>query len=316
LKIVVTGASGFVGRELMSHLCNNERYSIVAVTRSSKATFPPNVHKVIVSDICSDAGCNAVANAARDADAVVHLSALTPRSENSKEQFEQVNSQATGLLARAVSANGLPHFIYLSSAHISGATTTENAIDELSPVRLTESDFYGHSKLSGETFLRRKLERSSTRWTIIRPPLVYGPGVKGSLSKLSRSVARGLPLPLGSIKNNRRDLIGLRNLASFIELCLNHPASKNEVFVIRDGQPVSTFELVAGMASAAGRRSTMIPMPKRFLEFVGRVSGTADAVQRLVGDYRIDDSKARTLLGWKSVYSMDGELQRMMASFS
>ena len=151
-------------------------------------------------------------------------------------------------------------------------------------------------------------------YTIIRPPLVYGPGVKGSLAQLTRAVLGGVPLPLGSVTSNRRDMIGVRNLAQFIICCAEHSGAAAQVFTICDGAPLSTRGLIEAIARAAGRRAVVFPMPVSLLHAAGAMTGKSAFIARLTADYRIDDAKARQLLGWTPETEVGFDIARMAAS--
>lgn len=149
----------------------------------------------------------------------------------------------------------------------------------------------------------------------IRPPLVYGPGIKANFAALMRAVQKGWLLPLGAIQN-KRSLVALDNLVDFIVTCITHPKAANQTFLISDGQDLSTTELVYGMAKAAGVPARLIPLPVWALEWAGRLLGKGDAVQRLTGNLQVDSSKARVLLGWEPIVSVQEGLQRVFAGNS
>ena len=144
---------------------------------------------------------------------------------------------------------------------------------------------------------------------VIRPPLVYGPGVKGNFLRMIQWVRKGMPLPLGAV-NNKRSLIALDNLVSFIVHCIGHPKAGNEVFLVSDGEDVSTTELLQRVAKAFGKRPRLIPVPVRVMSFVAGLVGKKDVANRLFGSLQVDSSKASALLGWSPVIDMDEQLKK------
>ena len=177
---------------------------------------------------------------------------------------------------------------------------------------VVQQDAYGHSKHEAEQGLRQLSADTGMEVVIIRPPLVYGPGVKANFAALMRAVHRGWPLPLGAV-HNRRSLVALDNLVDFIVTCITHPQAANQTFLVSDGQDLSTTELVSGMAQAAGVPARLLPVPVWALQMGGSLLGKGDAVQRLCGNLQVDISKARSLLGWVPPVTVEEGLRRAMA---
>lgn len=311
MTIVITGASGFAGQELVSCLTGNQEHEVVAVLRRPGSGLTGQSQHLLISDLCDQAACEQIAARAGKTGVIVHLAALTPGAGHASTDFHRVNTLATGNLMRAAVAAGVPRLIYLSSTHASSTLSAGWAIDEDSPV-VASAAAYGTSKLGGENALKDLAKDSQTQWTIVRAPLVYGPGAKGSLAMLARAVVRGVPLPLGSITNNARDMIGLRNLAAFLQLCAGSKRAANEVFVVRDGEPVSTRHLIEHIAQAAGRPARLVPCPPALLNAAARGLGAKAMVERLLGDHRVNDAKARHVLGWQAVQPLSFDLKRMV----
>jgi nucleoside-diphosphate-sugar epimerase len=164
--------------------------------------------------------------------------------------------------------------------------------------------------MEAEQGLRRIASKTGMELVIIRPPLVYGPGVKANFASLMRVVQSGWPLPLGAI-HNQRSLIGLDNLVDFISICINHPKAANQTFLISDGEDLSTPELIRAMAQAAGVRVQLVSVPLWVLEIAGRLTGKSDAVQRLCSNLQIDNTKAILLLAWKPKFTIEQGLHRI-----
>ena len=302
-----------MGRELVAGLSQSSTHEVIAVSRRPLPRLAAGCEQLLISDLSDPAACEQIASRAKDGGTLLHLAALTPGTKHSDADFERVNAAATGHLMRAAIAAGVPRFIYLSSTHACGALSGSHPIDEDSPVDETSGDAYGASKLAGEVAVKSLGQGTGTHWTIVRAPLVYGPGAKGSLALLARAIMRGIPLPLASLTGNARDMIGVRNLSTFLQLCVSHARAANETFVVRDGDPISTRRLTEDIALAAGIQARLVPCPAALLKLAGRAVGAAPMVERLLGDHRVNDAKARKLLGWRAPAPMTFDLQRMVA---
>jgi nucleoside-diphosphate-sugar epimerase len=303
MKVLVTGANGFVGRALGEALVN-KNWPVTLVSREQ--TDP---EFVAIGTI--DAATN-WATALRQCDAVVHLAArvhvMHDTSENPLEAFREVNVRATLNLAQQAAATGVKRFIFVSSVKVNGESTRPGRpfteADTPNP-----QDAYGVSKHEAEQGLRQIAAATGMELVIVRPPLVYGPGVKANFANLMRAVQKRWPLLLGNI-HNQRSLVALDNLVDFIITCITHPKAANQTFLISDGQDLSTTELVRGMALAASVPARLLPVPVWALELAGRLLGKGDAVQRLCGNLQIDSSKARKILGWNPKVSFQEGLRR------
>jgi nucleoside-diphosphate-sugar epimerase len=210
--------------------------------------------------------------------------------------FRRVNVQGTLRLAAQAAQAGAQRFVYISSIKALGEETQlGQAFTEESPTQ--PLDAYGVSKLEAEQGLRELAAQTGLEVVIIRPPLVYGPGVKANFAALLRAVQRGMPLPLGAV-HNARSLVGLDNLVDFVVTCATHEAAANQTFMVSDGQDMSTVELIRGIALGAGVKPRLLPVPVWALKAVAGVLGKGDAMQRLCGNLQVDVTKARTVLGW------------------
>jgi nucleoside-diphosphate-sugar epimerase len=222
--------------------------------------------------------------------------------------FRSVNVEGTLNLARQAAAAGVKRFVFVSSVKVNGEITEPGrAFTEADAP--DPQDAYGQSKHEAEQGLRQTAIDTGMEVVIIRPPLVYGPGVKANFAALMRAVQRGWPLPLGAV-HNQRSLVALDNLVDFIITCITHPQAANQTFLVSDGQDLSTTELVRGMAQAAGVPARLLPVPVWALQAAGSLLGKGDAVQRLCGNLQVDISKARTLLGWVPLVSVVEGLRR------
>jgi nucleoside-diphosphate-sugar epimerase len=309
MKCLLTGANGFVGKALSTELWRHG-HVVRAATRSAM-TAQKDIEQVLVAAIDSNTQW---APALHEVNVVIHLAArvhvMGDRVANPLATFRQINTQGTLNLARQAAAAGVKRFVFISSVKVNGESTqpgqpfTES--DATNP-----QDAYGVSKQEAEQGLRTIAAQTGMEVVIIRPPLVYGPGVKANFAALMRAVQRGWPLPLGAI-HNQRSLVALDNLVDFIMTCCTHVQAANQTFLVSDGQDLSTTQLVRGMARAAGVPARLLPVPVWALHAGARLFGKGNAVQRLCGNLQVDISKARQLLGWTPPVSVDEGLRRAM----
>lgn len=223
-------------------------------------------------------------------------------------EFRVVNVAGSLNLARQAAEAGVKRMVFVSSVKVNGeySLSGQPFTEESVPA---PADFYGVSKLEAEIALRSLAQETGMELVIIRPPLVYGPGVKANFAALLHAVKAGWPLPLASV-NNQRSLVGLDNLVSFIETCAVHPHAAGETFLVSDGQDLSTPELIRRMAYAAQVPARLLPIPAWFLESGASLLGKREAVRRLCGNLQVDIAKARDLLGWSPPCSIDDGLRR------
>lgn len=305
MKICVTGATGFVGSALCDAL-EGAGHSIVKVVRTG--TEPC---MVAVGDIdASTSWGNAVAGC----DVVVHLAArvhvMQEIAADPESLFDTVNRVATRNLALAAAHAGVKRFVFISTVKVNGESTTPGHpfVETDAPA---PQDAYARSKYQAEEELKRLAQQHGMEWVIIRPPLVYGPGVKANFAALVNAVAKGWPLPLGSI-HNQRSLVALDNLADFIACCTQHPKAANQTFLISDGHDLSTPELVRQLAQAAGVTARLPRIPVALLKLAAALMGKKGAVERLSDNLQVDISKAQTLLQWVPSASIAQGLARVV----
>jgi nucleoside-diphosphate-sugar epimerase len=311
--ILVTGATGFVGGALVSRLLADSptRHLHVAV-RKADVVWPEQVSVSLVGELLADTDWSAALKGAKQ---VVHSAArvhvMSDKSADPLAEFRRVNVAGTLNLARQANAVGVRRFVFLSSVKVNGeATLPGHAFTEHdSPA---PQDPYGQSKHEAEMGLRQLAAETGMEVVIIRPTLVYGPGVKANFAALMRAVQRGWPLPLGAVQN-QRSLVALDNLVDLIVTCLHHPAAANQTFLASDGQDLSTGDLVRGMARAAGVSARLWPVPVSALKVVSGALGRGATMQRLCSNLQVDISKASNLLGWVPPVCLDEGLRRAMA---
>lgn len=311
-KVLVTGATGFVGRALVDALARQHGVRVRALLRRADSRFAEGVEPSLCADLAGAvdfrplvAGCTSVIHTA----ARVHVMQTGPA--DAPDAFHRLNVAVTERLASAAAVAGVRRFVFLSTIKVNGEQTARTAAFTAHDVP-NPQDPYAVSKWQAELALRRIAAATGMQVVIIRPPLVYGPGVRANFAALMRGVARGLPLPLGAI-DNRRSLIALDNLVDFILTCLAHPAAANETFVVSDGEDLSTPELVRRMARAMGRPARLLPVPESFLLASAALFARRAAAERLCGSLRIDGAKARALLGWRAPVKVDEGLRRAVA---
>lgn len=309
MKCLVTGANGFVGRALCTALIN-KGVSVRAATReTSDALSCSDVVKINGIDANTDWTV-----ALKDVDTVVHLAArvhmVNDTSIDPLTEFRRINVDGTLTLARQAAAVGVKRFLFISSIKVNGEMTQEGQ-PYTEEDRPAPQDAYGLSKLEAEVGLQQIAAATGLEIVIIRPPLVYGPGVKANFATLMHAVKAGWPLPLGAIKN-LRSLVALDNLVDFIVNCTNHPQAANQTFLISDGHDLSTTDLVRGLALAAGVSAWLLPIPVPVMRRVANFLGKDDVINRLCGNLQVDISKAKNLLGWEPPIAVEDALNRVI----
>ncbi|WP_342621077.1 SDR family oxidoreductase [Rhodoferax sp. GW822-FHT02A01] len=307
MRVLVTGAGGFVGRELCAELMRR-RYEVRAALRTRSDQAIGNV-QVPVGGLDAATDWSA---ALREVDVVVHLAArvhvMNETDANPIEKFRQINVDGTLHLARSAARAGVKRLVYISTVKVNGEATSPNKpyteADAIAP-----QDPYAVSKAEAECGLKLIAQSTPLEVVIIRPPLVYGPGVKANFAALMRAVARRWPLPLASV-HNRRSMVSLGNLVDFIVTCINHPQAANEIFLVSDGDDQSTPDLIRGLARAQGVQPRVFPFPLSILQAIAALAGKRMAVERLCGNLQVDISKARNVLQWTPPVSVEEGLRR------
>jgi nucleoside-diphosphate-sugar epimerase len=310
--IVVTGANGFIGSNLVRYLLL-VGFDVRACARKKIDLFDNSSLQFYFYKIDDDARFQPVLQGAQ---AVVHAAArvhvLKDASFDPLAEFRTVNVEGTLRLARDAAAAGVKRFIFLSSIGVNGITTVvDEPFTEMQ--RSRPHNAYALSKFEAEQGLKKIAAETGLEVVIIRPPLVYGCNAPGNFGDLMRVVQRGWPLPLGAV-HNQRSMVAVDNLVDFIVTCISHPQAANQTFLVSDGQDLSTTELVRGMAQAAGVPARLLPVPVWTLKAGASLLGKGDAVQRLCGNLQVDTSKARSLLGWVPPVSVGEGLRRAMGA--
>lgn len=310
--VLITGVSGFVGSAVVGRLAIHSEFTPRAALRQVNHHLPPTVDVIQVGDLTPDTDWNA---ALQDIDVIVHTAArvhvMQDTATDSLIEFRRVNVEGTLNLARQAVAAGVKRFVFISSIKVNGEGTSLGkpylANDPPAPV-----DPYGISKMEAEQGLQRLASETGMDVVMIRPPLVYGPGVKANFQSMMRWLDKGIPLPLGMI-HNKRSLVALDNLVDLIITCIDHPAAANQTFLAGDGEDLSMTELLQRMAKALGKSARLIPVPAKLLELGATLLGKRAIAQRLCGSLQVDISKAQDLLGWTPPISVDEGLRRAAA---
>ena len=313
MKILLTGATGFVGQALTHHL-DKQRFGIVAAIRQPKSVFPINIKQVQTGDLLPDTNW---ANALSGIDVVIHLAArvhvMQDTAADPLAEFRKVNTDATLNLANQAVAAGVSRFIFLSSIKVNGETSLLGIPFTADDVH-TPIDPYGFSKYEAEQGLKGIAAETGIEVTIIRPSLVYGPGVKANFLYMMQWLHKGIPLPLGAI-HNQRSLVALDTLVELIRTCIDHPAAANQTFMVSDGEDLSTTQLLQRMGQALGKPARLLPIPQGLLTNTLKLLRKEDIARRLCGSLHVDISKTRELLGWQPVISVDAALAKTAQHF-
>jgi nucleoside-diphosphate-sugar epimerase len=308
---LITGATGFVGSGVVARLSAGGVETLACV-RGDLVAMPERVRVVPVAELTANTDWRQILAGVKS---LVHLAArvhvMNDTEADPLTAFRAVNVDGTLNLARQAAAAGVKRFVFVSSVKVNGESTSPGRAFTEADVP-NPQDAYGQSKHEAEQGLRQLSANTGMEVVIIRPPLVYGPGVKANFAALMRAVQRGWPLPLDAV-HNQRSLVALDNLVDFIITCITHHQAANQTFLVSDGQDLSTSELVRGMAQAAGVPARLLPVPVWALQAGASLLGKGDAVQRLCGNLQVDISKARSLLGWVPPLSVEEGLRRAMA---
>jgi nucleoside-diphosphate-sugar epimerase len=304
-RILVTGANGFIG----SHLCpflTDKGYEVIVAVRAGGGPHAGLGQVVHVSDVGPDTDWS---EALKDVSAIVHLAGRAHRMNESPEEasrlHEQINTQGTLNLARQARDAGVRRLVFLSTVKVNGETTDETPFSESDEPH--PSGPYAESKWRAEQGLNEIAAGSDFEIVIIRPPLVYGPGVRANFLALLKAVDKGIPLPLARIRN-KRSMVGVRNLAHLIECCLRRPEAAGNVFLVSDDCDVSTPELIRAMAECLQRRARLILFPMWLLRGAAKLAGKTGQFDRLTESLTVSVAKAREVLDWTPPFSFHDEL--------
>ncbi|NOY71744.1 MAG: SDR family oxidoreductase [Gammaproteobacteria bacterium] len=314
MRLLLTGATGFLGAAIAKRLMSDANHELVLAVRRVLPGHVLNVKSVLVGDLSAATDW---ASALSGIDVVVHTAArvhvMNDNATDPLDAFRKVNFEGTMALAQQAVRAGVRRFVFISSIKVNGEETMPGkpftADDLPGPV-----DPYGVSKAETEQALRALSVETGIEVVIIRPVLVYGPGVKANFNSMMKWLSKGGALPLGSIYN-KRSLVALDNLVDLIVICIEHPAAANQVFLVSDGEDLSTTELLQRVGNALGVRARLLPVPAILIKFAAGLLGKHAMSQRLLGSLQVDISKTRELLDWAPPVSVDSALEKTARFF-
>nr|WP_305406488.1 SDR family oxidoreductase [Photobacterium leiognathi] len=310
MSIAITGASGFLGKNIVKKLA--EKYELSMLLRNPIVGYEQFFHQYDLTKGLSDN------KALQNIDVLIHCAArvhiMDDVSNNPLDDYREVNTKGTLNLARQAVDAGIKRFIFISSIKVNGESTQLNKPFKFDDQRSPE-DFYGQSKSEAEEQLLKLAEETGLEVVIIRPTLVYGPGVKANFALLLNLVSKGLPLPFGCIKDNKRSLVSVDNLVDLIVTCIDHPKAANQVFLVSDDNDVSTCEMVQQMAKAFGKSQWQLPIPTACYRLAGKSLGKEDVINRLLGSLQVDISHTKEMLGWKPPQTLEEGFKQTADAF-
>lgn len=319
MRVLVTGANGFVGAATVRRLLQDGAFEVRRALRSASPAALDTVgtyDSVAIGDI--DGGTDWRA-ALEGCDVVVHTAArvhmMRESASNPLAAFRSVNTEGSVNLAYQAAQAGVRRLVFISSVKVNGEASALGHPFRPQDLGQCPSDPYGISKFEAEQGLRAVAAATGLEIVVIRPVLVYGPGVRANFESMMKWVARGVPLPLGAICTNRRSLVGIDNLADLIACCVVHPAAAGEVFFAADAEDVSTTELLTRVGAALGKPARLLAVPAALLQAGARLVGLGAVTQRLCGSLQVDISTNARLLGWHPPYSLDVGLKQTAGAF-
>jgi nucleoside-diphosphate-sugar epimerase len=314
MRVLLTGASGFVGSAVQARLLSDNQHSLRSAMRRAPDHIPQGLEACVAPALSSGADWR---EALKGVDAVIHCAArvhvMQEQAADPLFEFRRANVEGTLRLARQAVEAGVRRFVFVSSIKVNGEQTRADqafCADDAP----SANDPYGISKLEAEEGLLALAATSGLEVVIVRPPLIYGPGVKANFLSMLRWLSKGIPLPLGAIEN-RRSLVALDNLVDLLVICLTHPAAAGERFLVSDGEDLSTSELLRRMGQALGRPAHLMPVPQSWLESGARLIGRQDLSQRICGSLQVNIDKTRERLNWAPPVSSNHALAKTAAHF-
>ena len=327
-SILVTGANGFVGRALCDTLLQH-RHVVRGAVRRNDVILNSKISSVTVGEIDSQTDWSA---ALAGVDVVIHLAArvhvMNETSIDPLDAFRRTNVQGAEHLARSAAALGVKRLVFVSSIKVNGESTFQVAASVLEKIppsppfakwgtlrqvfseadEANPQDPYGVSKWEAEQALHRVAQETGLEVVIVRPPLLYGAGVKGNFAQMLKVLAKGIPLPLASV-SNLRSLFYLGNFVDALLTCAMHPAAAGQTYLVSDGEDISTPDLLYQLGAAMGHPARLLPCPPALLKLAGRLVGKSDQIDRLLGSLQVDSSKIRRELSWTPPYTLEQGLQ-------
>jgi nucleoside-diphosphate-sugar epimerase len=308
-KILITGATGFVGRALFENLKSKKKYLTHLTTRTNQKELFEGGKTFNIGEIDSNTNWK---DALDGVSCVVHCAArahiMEKKQTDSLNVYRRINVDGTRNLAKQAALRGIKRFIFLSSIKVNGEETIASESFKYDDIPQPK-DAYGISKLEAEQALLEISKQTGLEVVIIRPPLVYGEGVKGNFLRLLDIVYKQIPLPFAKI-NNLRSFIALDNLIDLIICCIEHPKAAGKTFLASDGQDLSTTDLIRKLSKFMNKSPRLFQVPQLIIQLIGRLVGKSSEIKRLFGSLRVDNSYTREILEWSPVLSLDESLEK------
>lgn len=314
MRVLLTGASGFVGTALQARLLADGQYMLRSAMRQPPGDPPIGLEVCVAPSLGPDADWSA---ALAGVDVLIHCAArvhvMSELAADPLAEFRRSNVEGTLRLARQALDAGVRRIVFVSSIKVNGELTRSGEAFRADDTPLA-CDPYGISKREAEEGLLALAMQSGLEVVIVRPPLIYGPGVKANFLSMLRWLNKGIPLPFGAI-DNRRSLVALDNLVDLLVLCLVHPAAAGERFLVSDDDDLSTSDLLRGLGHALGRPARLLPVPASWLGSAARLVGRKDLSQRICGSLQVNIDKTRELLGWTPPVTVNQAFAKTAAHF-
>lgn len=314
MRVLLTGASGFVGAAVQTRLLTDGQYILRSAMRQLPSDIPANLEVCVAPSLGPDAEWT---TALDSVDVLIHCAArvhvMSEKAADPLAEFRRANVEGTLCLARQAVVAGVRRFVFVSSIKVCGEQTRPGQAFCADDAPLA-CDPYGISKREAEEGLLTLAMESGLEVVIVRPPLIYGPGVKANFLNMLRWLNKGIPLPLGAI-DNRRSLVALDNLSDLLVLCLAHPAAAGKRFLVSDGEDLSTTELLRRLGHALGQPARLLPVPASWISGGARLVGRKDLSQRICGSLQVNIDKTRELLGWTPPVTVNQALTETAAHF-
>lgn len=311
-KIALTGASGFVGIAVVKQLMAT-KHQLTPLVRVITKSSPSN--SIGVGNLDEKTSYSQVL---AEVNVVIHSAArahiMKDEVADPLAEYRKVNVAGSENLARQAAAAGVKRFIYISSVKVSGESTS-GKVPYTESMTVAPEDAYGQSKYEAEEALKKITEETGMELVIIRPPLVYGPGVKANFLSLLKLSKLSVPLPFGLV-NNQRSMVYRENLVDFIVKCIDHPNAANQTFLISDGHDLSLSNLIRTIRKAMNKPAWLLPVPVWLFKLAGKITGKMAVMDRLVGDLQVDSSKAQRLLDWVPPYTVEEGIKATVADFN
>ena len=312
MNILITGCNGFVGSSLLQIFGNIPDFSVTGICRDRSFSSGNKVKILHLSDLME---LSEHAELLKATDVIIHTAGkahvLKKHNENDENDYFYVNTFLTKKLAEIAADFKVKKFIYLSSTKVFGnPTSANNFFNESSPTK--PNDIYGESKYRAEKEIIKVSKRTGLAAVIIRPPLIYGNGVKGNMRLLSELIRKNIPVPLGAISSNSRSMVSIENLADLIKLTILNNNANGRIFLVSDDHDLSTLEIVQLLLKHHKSKSKVLFVPLSVLSFFGFITGYSDSIDRLVQSFKIDITYTKSTLGWNAVQSVDDAFKKMI----